>query len=136
MASVRQKYREIARLVQRLPEQKLETSWKELRRSFRQPLAAGESVDARLKSADERISFLRMITPKAGAEVTSSGKGGRWVYKNGERLENVNGTLRDTNGRVVSNWDGKNLDPCSVKIHNGQLKRMGFVNNAHAKGIF
>jgi len=46
------------------------------------------------------------------------------------------GTLRGPDGRVISNWNGKNMDPCSVNIHKGQLKRMGFQNNLHAKGIF
>lgn len=32
-------------------------------------------------------------------------------------------------GTIVSNWDGKNLDPCSVKRHNSQLRRAGFMNN-------
>lgn len=130
--SIRHKYRAIARLVQRLPEKQLDKSWKELRQSFRRPLAEGESLDARLKAADDRMSFLRMVTPKE----RPSSQGGKWVYKDGERLENQGGTLRDSNGRVVSNWDGKNLDPESVKRHNYQLKRAGFVNNAHAKGFF
>ena len=59
------------------------------------------------------------------------------MYKDGQRLESdATGTLRDAKGRVVSNWDGKNLDPCSVKIHKQQLHRAGFVNNHHAKGVF
>jgi len=130
--SLRQKYREIARLVQRLPEKQLDQSWKELRQSFRKPLAEGESIDSRLKAADDRMSFLRMITPKE----RSASLGGKWVYKDGELLENQDGTLRDSNGHVISNWDGKNLDPESIKRHNYQLKRAGFVNNAHAKGFF
>lgn len=60
----------------------------------------------------------------------------RWIYKDGEKYENVNGTIRGAKGRVHTNWDGKNLDPESVKRHRQQLKRCGFVNNAHAKGIF
>jgi hypothetical protein len=130
--AARQKYREMVRLVQRLPAKQIDQSYKELRKTFRQPLQKGESLDKRLEAADDRISFLRMITPKERV----SGGTGTWVYKNGERLEQSEGTLRDSNGRVVSNWDGKNLDPDSLKRHNHQLKRAGFVNNAHAKGIF
>lgn len=132
-AVVRQKYREIARLVQRLPSKQVEASFQELQESFRRPLEGNESLDQRLKDADNRLSFLRMVTPK---ERRKSGEGGTWVYKDGERLEHSNGTLRDSNGRVVTNWDGKNLDPDHVKQHNYQLKRAGFVNNAHAKGFF
>jgi hypothetical protein len=149
---VLQKYRCLGRLIRYLPPKRYnpEESWKELRSAFRKPLTAQESLDQRLAKADERISFLRMITPKsAHGSIDSSThttsttnqnnnriSGGKWVYKDGKRLENVNGTLRDNTGRVVSNWDGKNLDPDSVKRHNHQLKRLGFRNNAHAKGIF
>lgn len=131
-AAVRQKYRHMARLVQRLPHKQIDQSYMELRQSFRKPLQEGDSLDQRLKEADDRMSFLRMITPKERA----SGSAGTWVYKDGERLEHAGGTLRDSSGRVVSNWDGRNLDPDSVKRHNHQLKRAGFVNNAHAKGFF
>jgi hypothetical protein len=61
---------------------------------------------------------------------------GKWVYRDGQKLENVNGTLRDGLGRVVSNWNGSNLDPESMSTHQKQLKRMGFRNNSHAKGFF
>jgi hypothetical protein len=129
---VRQKYRELARLVKRLPENSYENGWQELRTSFRKPLASGEELDNRLKAADDRMSFLRMITPKE----KGSNQSGRWVYKDGKRVEDQSATTRDANGRVISNWDGKNLDPCSVTRHNQQLRRAGFVNNAHAKGFF
>jgi hypothetical protein len=130
---VRQKYRELARLIQLLPEKKYppEKSWEELRHSFRAPLAVTESAECRVTRAEQRLAFLRMITPKT----RQSGEGGRWLYKNGKRVEG-GATTRDSNGKVVSNWDGKNLDPDNVKRHNHHLKRLGFRNNAHAKGIF
>jgi hypothetical protein len=151
---VRQHYRTLRRLIRHLPPHRynLEESQKELQSTFRQPLAVGESLEQRLVKAEERVSFLRMITPKSAhrninssrtttttpnsSYGSSSSSGGKWVYKDGKRYENVQGTLRDSTGRVVSNWDGKNLDPDSVKRHNHQLKRLGFRNNAHAKGIF
>lgn len=129
---VRQKYRDLAKLVKRLPDNTLEKSLDELRTAFRKPLKDGESLEARLQAADDRMSFLRIITPKE----TTSNQGGRWVYKDGQRLEGQTATSRDSSGKVHTNWDGKNLDPCSVKRHNQQLKRAGFVNNSHAKGIF
>jgi hypothetical protein len=137
---IRHKYREMAKLVKRLSDKQHnpEQSWSELRTAFRQPLQQEESIQQRLQKADERLAFLKMITPKSAASsaTTTTSKGGRWIYKNGQRLEHANGTLRDSNGRVVSNWDGKNLDPESVKRHNHHLKKLGFRNNAHAKGIF
>lgn len=86
----------------------------------------------RVKAAESRLAVLRM-TSSTG---TRNSKGGTWVYRNGEKLSAECGTLRDSGGRVVSSFDGKNLDPESVKRHRQQLKRAGFVNNAHAKGIF
>ena len=132
---VRQKYRSLARLVKLLPETKFphEKTWQELRTSFRRPLASDESLQDRISEADSRLSFLRMITPKTRRV---EGEGGTWTYRNGERVEGASHVKRDQNGRVISNWDGKNLDPDSVKRHNHHLKRLGFRNNAHAKGIF
>jgi hypothetical protein len=78
-----------------------------------------------------------MTMPKTKARGESEGGGGRWVYKDGKRLAcEEGGTLRDANGRVVSNWSGKNMDPDSIKRHKQQLNRAGFVNNGHAKGVF
>mmetsp|Transcript_88091 Transcript_88091/g.132012 ORF Transcript_88091/g.132012 Transcript_88091/m.132012 type:complete len:135 (-) Transcript_88091:66-470(-) len=127
-----QRYRSLAKLVRKLPKGQ-ENGWNELRSTFRKPLATGESLDERLKAADDRIAFLKMITPK---ERSSSSSGGRWIYKDGKRVDVSEATVRDANGKVISNWDGRNLDPCSVKRHNHQLKRAGFANNAHAKGFF
>jgi hypothetical protein len=129
---IRQKYRTLAQLVSRLPEARQSSSRKELREGFRKPLASGESLEDRIKVAEERVSFLRILTPKGGPNNQS----GRWIYRDGKRVEGETATKRDANGRIVSNWDGKNLDPESVKRHNQQLKRAGFLNNAHAKGIF
>ena len=129
---IRQKYKIIAQLIKRLPEKSREKGWNELRSSFRSPLAAGENIDDRLEKADERLSFLRMITPK----IKGLNQSGRWIYRDGKQIEGLEATNRDGSTRVISNWDGKNLDPESVTKHNKQLRRAGFVNNAHAKGMF
>lgn len=127
----------------------------EMRREFRRPLADMETIEQRLQLAQSRLSFLRMSSvkqrPKSNAEsATAEGSplsssssfsgGGTWVYRNGERLKvGTEGetTLRDgTNSRVISPYDGKNLDPESVTRHKKSLRRAGFTNNSHAKGIF
>ena len=128
---VRQKYKVLAQLVKRLPEKSQSKSLQELRASFRATIANGESLETRLAKADERISFLRILTPKT----KNLNQGGRWIYKDGKRVDLGEATTRDGK-RVVSSYDGKNLDPESVKRHNQQLRRAGFVNNTHAKGIF
>ncbi|KAL3944594.1 MAG: hypothetical protein SGBAC_001306 [Bacillariaceae sp.] len=128
---IRQKYRSLNKLVKKLPENDIDKGLHELRTTFRKALSESESVEARLQDADKRISFLQMITPK-----DKPAKGGKWVYKNGKRIGGESGTRFDRNGKVHSNWDGKNMDPCSVKRHNQQLNRAGFLNNQHAKGYF
>ena len=131
-AAVRKAYRELLHLAKQQPPKGIDKSREELRTKFRAPIAADQSIESRLKEAESRLSFLRMTTTK----VKPRGQAGRWVYKDGQRLEHSNGTLRDDKGRVHSNWDGKNLDPESVSKHFKNLRRAGFVNNLHAKGIF
>lgn len=128
--SIRRTYREILHFVKQKSDHL--ASLNELRSSFRKPLGDDETAESRLKAAESRLSFLKMSSVK----MRPRGDSGRWIYKEGERLVDENGTLRDSRGRVVSNWDGNNLDPESVTRHRKQLKRMGFANNAHAKGFF
>jgi len=57
------------------------------------------------------------------------------VYKeNGEVDEDGKPTILKK--ARTTNWDGNNMDPCSMKRHFGGLKRAGFQNNSHAKGMF
>jgi hypothetical protein len=143
---IRKAYRELARIIQQMPgdASRHASSMQELRSKFRAPLEGKENeeelLQARLKQAFDRVAFLRIITVKSKPR---EGDAGRWVYKNGQRL-NINDaagddaatvTLRQGH-RVVSNWDGKNLDPESVSHHRKNLHRAGFVNNLHAKGLF
>jgi len=132
-AAVRHVYRELLYMAkQQQPKGAASGALKDMRSKFREPLAADQTVESRLKDAEKRLSFLRITTTK----VKPRGQAGRWVYKDGQRLENVNGTLRDDKGRVHSSYDGNNLDPEMVSKHFKNLKRAGFVNNQHAKGMF
>jgi hypothetical protein len=145
-AAVRVVYREILRLVRQRPD--AQSAVAQVKESFRRPLdhdtrsaslPAAESsslLAGRLQEAESRLSVLRMTTNPRSRRSSSGGVGGKWVYKDGQRLSAENGTLRDSGGRVVSSFDGKNLDPESVKRHQQQLKRAGFANNEHAKGFF
>ena len=125
-------YRVMMRMIQQLPESKAETFRTELRTKFRVPLSVEEELEERLREAGEKIAFLRIITPKTKSTGSSAG---RWVYRNGERVEDGE-TTRVYGKGVINNFTGYNLDPCLVKRHNAGLKRAGFVNNLHAKGIF
>jgi hypothetical protein len=153
---VRTVYRDLLHIVKQQPQQsqtQRSVNIAELRSSFRQPLADAETVESRIEQAHKRLSFLRISNVKVkprgstsqgqqalGKGAALSGDGGRqrWVYRNGERLEAdmATGTLRTASGRVVSSYDGTNLDPESVTRHKKSLRRAGFVNNTHAKGIF
>ena len=128
--SVRKMYRELLLYAAN------ETQRGEVRSAFRKTLGNGETVASRIKAAQDKLAFLRISSAKPKRKNTSNGTSGKWIYKNGERLENVGGTLRDASGRVVSSYDGSNLDPESVSRHRKNLKRAGFVNNQHAKGFF
>jgi hypothetical protein len=132
------------RLIKLLPKnQNPQQQWQHARQIFHKNSTLTDESEIRscLQQAGEKIAYLRIITPKKSSTKSSSGNM-RWIYTkdgpvpvDGSDNNSVKGTLRDGR-RVVSNWDGSNLDPCSVKIHNAQLKRMGFVNNLHAKGLF
>ena len=147
-------YRSLAKLVRRLPEKQQTGAWTQLRDGYRKHAneSCPDKISDLIQEAGKKIAFLRIITPKdmwrtttsevvggdetaAQQETTQSGVT-RWVYRSsGEKDANGKPIMRKS-GRVVSSYDGKNLDPCSVNRHNGQLKRMGFANNLHAKGLF
>lgn len=146
-------YRSLAKLVRRLPEKQQTGAWTQLRDGYRKHASEScpDKISELIQEAGKKIAFLRIITPKdmwrtttsevvggetaAQQETTQSGVT-RWVYRSsGEKDANGKPIMRKS-GRVVSSYDGKNLDPCSVNRHNAQLKRMGFANNLHAKGLF
>ncbi len=145
-AAVISTYRTLSRLIRNLPsEQERIKSLNALRSTYQANASLEDKVKIEecIKQAAEKIAYLRIITPKGNRSPSpssdSSGGTKRFIYTKDGVVEiegNGGGTKRDANGRVVTNWDGKNLDPCSVKTHKAQLKRMGFVNNLHAKGIF
>lgn len=145
-------YRSLAKLVRRLPEQKRPGAFTQLREGYRKNAneTSPERIANLIEEAGKRIAFLRIVTPKDmwrstsnSVESTSSSSSAstnqsgvtRWVYRSGEKDANGEATVRKSR-QVVSNYDGNNLDPCSVKRHNHHLKKLGFVNNQHAKGMF
>ncbi len=128
-------YRSLAKLVCRLPEKQQSGAWRELREGFRKNTdeTSPDAIANLIEEAGKKIAFLRIVTPKAPTNQTGVS---RWVYRSsGDKDADGRATLRKSR-QVVSNWDGNNMDPCSVKRHNSHLKRMGFVNNLHAKGLF
>jgi hypothetical protein len=120
-----------------------------MRQQFRLPLSENESIDDRLRQGHSRLSFARMnaiqykprLKQRNGDNTTDpspSSHHQRFIYKDGKRYDvnEMKATLRTDKGYTISPFDGKNLDPESVTRHKKSLRRAGFVNNSHAKGIF
>ena len=152
-ASVRRVYRDLLHFLKHMSpaatgdDEATADSYDELRISFRRPLVASETIDSRLGAAQDRLAHLRLTTvmtarQKQGRHRTSvEGDDDErlFVYKDGKRFsatETAATNVYAGKSRVVSNWDGKNLDPESVKKHKQNLRRAGFANNQHAKGYF
>lgn len=84
-----------------------------------------ETIEKLIKDAESSLGYLKIITPRR----PNNNQQGvtRIVFGDADAKKE---------GRAMSNWTGKNLDPDSVKKHYHQLKRAGFKNNSHAKGFF
>lgn len=105
-------------------------------------------VRALLEKASSTLGYLKMVTPRrrtggadaAAADETTAAAAEerdgrvRIVYKNGEGR--IDGGAEARERARYTNWTGSNMDPDSVARHQHQLGRMGFRDNAHAKGIF
>lgn len=145
-------YRTLAHLVRRLPEKRKVGAWKELREEYRKHAdeTSPEKIDYLIHEAGKKIAFLRIVTPKdmwqktgqatiknaaSSSKTTNQAGVTRWVYSKSGKDVNGQATMRKKR-QVISNYDGGNLDPCSMKRHNYHLKKLGFVNNLHAKGLF
>jgi hypothetical protein len=85
-----------------------------------------DEIEEMLKKANSSLGFLKIMTPKRSFGEKQSGTTTMVFGKNKD------GTTK----KAMSNWHGGNLDPDSVKRHYDGLKRAGFRDNAHAKGIF
>jgi hypothetical protein len=122
-------YRNLVKLANLMPSKKRSQTLKEIRYSFR--ANASETDPARiremLEKAQSSLGFLKIVTPKRPGDSGQPQSG---------RSRIVYGTDKNTGSKVVTNWHGGNMDPDSVARHNNGLKRAGFQNNAHAKGIF
>lgn len=82
-----------------------------------------------LRQAESRLSFLKMATPRG--KVGSKGKT-RAVYRDGKVVEGEEARRRDKARH--SNWDGRNMDPDSVRYHKQNLARAGFANHRQVIG--
>lgn len=81
-------YRELLKLVKRLPGDQRAKSWQEARATVRQHVGEADPVRQAdlLKELVAKISFLRVITPRIPGEKSAVGAG-HWVLRNGELVE-------------------------------------------------
>mmetsp|Transcript_5158 Transcript_5158/g.7848 ORF Transcript_5158/g.7848 Transcript_5158/m.7848 type:complete len:142 (-) Transcript_5158:130-555(-) len=105
---------------------------KDVREGFRKDINESDPdrIDELIMKAHSKLSFLRMVTPKTTRDAIGITK---IAYIDGKMLE---GQGENRGKAALSNWDGSNMDPDSVSRHYHGLKRAGFVDNSHAKGIF
>lgn len=123
-AAVLSLYRRMLKSAGKMTGKQRDSSLKLIREEFRKNADEHnpESVRKMLEKANSSLSYIKIVTPKSGQEQTG-------------KIHIANGDTSRPN-RAHTNWTGKNMDPDSVARHYHGLKRAGFQNNAHAKGIF
>jgi DNA-binding transcriptional regulator YhcF (GntR family) len=84
-----------------------------------------QKIEVLLTEAESKLGYLKIITPKR-----RSSQQGYTKMTFGDAGGGTSGS------KAVSNWTGHNMDPDTVKRHYRGLKRAGYKNNSHAKGVF
>ena len=110
-----------------MPNEKRLESLQQIRNEFKKNAyeVDEDAVSEHLKKANSTLSFMKIITPKRSKEQSGSTK---IIF--GKDQSGV------VTKKAVTNWHGGNMDPDSVSRHYNGLKRAGFYNNSHAKGLF
>ena len=123
-AAVLSMYRRMLKSACGMSGKQRETSLKMIREEFRKNADEqdSEAIRKMLEKASSSLSYIKIVTPKSGQEQTGKS---HFAYGDAKRPS-----------RAHTNWTGSNMDPDSVSRHYHGLKRAGFANNAHAKGVF
>lgn len=127
-ANVISMYRRLLKYAKKVePKSSSEKYTQQIRSSFRRASSeiSNNEIEEMLKQANSSLGYLKMITPRS----RSDGTGGVTRITFGDESSKVG-------KKAVTNWHGGNLDPDSVRRHKANLKRAGFHNNFHAKGVF
>eukprot|EP00903_Cladosiphon_okamuranus_P019720 g18122.t1 len=125
-------YRQLLSLSKRLPSgQQRDDAVRSVREGFRTNAEVTDPSKAKelLRQAESRLGFLRIATPRG--KVGSKGST-RAVYRDGKVVEGEEARKHDKARH--SNWDGRNLDPDSVRYHKQNLARAGFANHQQVIG--
>ena len=145
-------FRRLLKQAQKLPDKERTEAHSQIRLSFynNRNISDSNTIGELLKKAESSLGYLKMITPKSRGQSEPYHQ----VFGNKESdtpvkkaVTNWHVSLFNCDYRFysVSNLlsillyfvnQGGNMDPDSVARHNATLKRAGFKNNAHAKGVF
>ncbi len=136
-------YRNLLKTVRQVPAKKRYEILAQIRTEFRSNSSetSAEKIGEMLKKAQSSLGYIKVISPR-----TRSGQSGTTKIVFGNNSSNGNGDGSDggsssdlnkpLKNKPISNWTGSNIDPDSLARHNANLRRAGFRDNAHAKGIF
>ena len=130
-------YKRLLSLARRLPgaEDRARAA-EDIRAAFRRSRGEADpaAIAALLRTAHDKLSYLRMVTPRlpedgAGSSGAGSRSGGT------RRLVMVEGELRELGpregaggGKAQSSYGAGNMDPDQVRRHEASLQRMRFLN--------
>lgn len=120
-------YKSLLKVAKGMPAEKRAKAIKQIREEFQRNKLEDNSdrIKLLLEKANSSLGYLKIVTPRRFEDKAQEGYT-RIVF----------GEDKPRPGRAVSNWTGTNMDPDSVDRHYRSLKRAGFQNNAHAKGVF
>lgn len=124
-------YRRLLRMSQNLPSKDKENIIKQIKVEFRKSsdISDPNHIKQLLEKANSTLGYIKMITPRTVSNQTGTF---RKVYAN----DSTDNLQTKSAKKAMSNWHGTNIDPDSSARHYKSLKRAGFINNDHAKGIF
>jgi hypothetical protein len=119
-------YKNMLKLAKSLPPEKKASAITTIRQEFRSHSQEdnNEVVHKLLKKAESSLGYMKIISPHIKAK------------QSGVTTIRFSSEEGKVTSKAYSNWTGSNMDPDSVKRHYNSLKRAGFQDNSHAKGIF
>jgi hypothetical protein len=123
-------YKRMLTLARRLPAADRERACSDIRAAFRS--AKGEAdpaaIASLLRTAHDKLSYLRMVTPRLPGDAAGSAGGvGRLAVVDGELREVGGQRASGGSGKPLSSFGAGNLDPDQVRRHEAQLQRMRFM---------
>lgn len=107
----------------------------QIRTAFRQNkhVQQQEDVEKKIMDAYNRLSYLKMVTPRTRNDATQSEQyliiDGKLVHKNAIPPEQL------VRNKAVSNWTAGNVDPDHMRRHEQLLRRMQFKEGP-LKGMY